>query len=211
MSDEPMLPLEAGTAPEPDIVVVPGRRLRARLVSTFETVEPGDFRTVATERLDLVHGGIAGDRHHGFTRLSGGREPWFPRGTEIANDRQLSLLSLEDLAEIATRLDVPEVRPEWIGANLVVEGIARFSFLPKGTRLFFENGAVVALAGQNAPCKFAGRAIAAEVPGRPDLELGFPKVAKRLRGVIGWVERPGPVFPGQSVSVHVPEQWIYPA
>jgi hypothetical protein len=45
-----------------------------------------------------------------------------------------------------------------------------------------------------------------------DVEAGallFPKVAKRLRGLVGWVEKPGMVADGEAVSVRVPEQWIY--
>ena len=37
----------------------------------------------------------------------------------------------------------------------------------------------------------------------------YPKVAKRLRGLVGWVEKPGVVRVGEEVSVRVPEQWIY--
>ena len=39
--------------------------------------------------------------------------------------------------------------------------------------------------------------------------LLFPKVAKRLRGLVAWVEKPGTIMPGEAVSVRVPEQWVY--
>ena len=45
-----------------------------------------------------------------------------------------------------------------------------------------------------------------------DREAGallFPKVAKRLRGLVAWVEKPGRIAAGEEVSVRVPEQWIY--
>jgi len=41
--------------------------------------------------------------------------------------------------------------------------------------------------------------------------LLFPKVAKRLRGLVGWVEKPGIIRAGEEISVRVPEQWIYRA
>jgi hypothetical protein len=36
-------------------------------------------------------------------------------------------------------------------------------------------------------------------------------MAQRLRGLVAWVEKPGTVRPGETISVRVPEQWIYRA
>jgi hypothetical protein len=82
--------------------------------------------------------------------------------------------------------------------------------LPASTRLTFEGGAVIVIEGQNAPCRLSGRSIVAHHPQRPDIELAFTKVARRHRGLVGWVERPGAIKPGATVSARVPEQWIYP-
>jgi hypothetical protein len=49
------------------------------------------------------------------------------------------------------------------------------------------------------------------VPGRPDLEFGFVKAAKYKRGLLGWVEREGPIRPGDPVKIRVWEQALYPA
>ncbi|TGS34050.1 molybdenum cofactor sulfurase, partial [bacterium M00.F.Ca.ET.180.01.1.1] len=59
--------------------------------------------------------------------------------------------------------------------------------------------------------RFAGQSIAEHV-GAVDLSataLLFPKEAKRLRGLVAWVEKPGVVRAGEEISVRVPEQWIY--
>ena len=83
--------------------------------------------------------------------------------------------------------------------------------LPSGTLLFFANGVTIKVDAQNGPCKIAGRSIA-EHAGMADVEAGallFPKVAKRLRGLVAWVEKPGTITPGEAVSVRVPEQWVY--
>lgn len=193
--------------------IIPGRRLIGRVVSTFAAPASDSeygFVTDATDPLTLTYEGIPGDRHFGWTRRSGGREPWYPRGTEMRNERQLSLLAPDDLLRIAERLGVPDVKPEWIGGNIVIEGLPHFSMIPSGTRLSFEGGAVVVIDAQNGPCRFSGRAIVEHYPDKADIEFAFPKVAKRLRGLVGWVERPGVVRPGGTVSARIPEQWLYP-
>ncbi len=188
--------------------MLPARRLTGSVERVLAATDKG-FRTTARPALDLTFGGIPGDCHFGLTRRSGGREPWYPRGTEIANERQLSLVSIEDLAAIARAMELPRLEPEWIGANIVVAGLPRFSMIPPRTRLVFDGGAVLRVDGQNAPCRLSGRGIATNYPDREGLELLFPKVAKRLRGLVGFVEKPGLVRSGGSVTAYIPEQWLY--
>ena len=190
------------------VVIHPPRRLTARLVATLSTPQPDEFETEPVETLDLALEGISGDRHAGFTRAAGAREPWHRRGDEIRSGRQLSIVSPEELWEIGHALGLPPLEPGWIGANLMIEGVARLSFLPAGTRLFFPSKACVVVEGQNAPCRHAGRAVGRRT-GRPGDELSFPKAAKRLRGLVASVERAGPVSAGAAVTIHLPEQWIY--
>lgn len=194
-----------------EIDIRPARKLSGRVAGTF--VAPRDtFETVAVPALDLSFDGIAGDYHAGFTRRSGGREPWYPRGTEMRNERHLSIVAPDELAGIATRMGIDEVKPEWIGANLLIDGVPQLSMLPAGTMLFFRNGVTLKVDGQNVPCRVAGRSVAANA-GMADHEAGsllFPKVARRLRGLVGWVEKPGRIEVGEDISVRIPEQWIYP-
>ena len=192
--------------------IVPGRKLTARVEGVY--VAPGDhFETQAAETLKLDFEGIAGDFHRGHTRRSGGREPWYPRGTEMRNERQLSIVAPDELDAIARQMGIAEVRPEWIGANLVLGGVPRLSMLPSGTLMFFRGGVTLKVDAQNGPCRIAGRCVA-ERAGMGDVEAGsllFPKVAKRLRGLVAWVEKPGEIRPGEEVSLRIPEQWIYQA
>lgn len=196
-----LLPL----APEP--AIRPGRRFAAA-VTEVRIADGADFTTRLVDALVLALDGIEGDGHHGFTRRSGGREPWYPRGTVMRSGRQISVVSQEELAVVAERLGLPAVDPGALGANLVMSGVPRLSYLPAGTRLTFEAGATVVVEATNAPCRFAGRALAGRHPGRDDLELAFVEAARRHRGLVASVERAGVVAPG-PVRVSVPEQWLW--
>ncbi len=114
-------------------------------------------------------------------------------------------------AEVAAALAIDELRPEWIGGNILLSGVPQLSQLPPRTLLMFPSGATVRIDGDNGPCKKSGAAIAANVPGRPDLEFGFVKAAKHKRGLLGWVEREGEVRPGDVVRLRIWEQTLYTA
>ena len=189
--------------------IIPRQTLRGRLAGTYAASGVHDLTSAAVDELRLEHGGVQGDRHFGFTRKSGSREPWYPRGTEIRSGRELSIVSEEELTEVARSMELSELPPEWIGANLVVAGIPHLSLLPSGTRLFFEGEASVVVEAINGPCRDAGNSIAAHAGGRSEFELLFPKVALGLRGVVASVERAGVVRPGTELTVRIPEQRLY--
>jgi len=192
------------------IEILPARKLAGRVAGTY-IAAGNSFETQARDALDLSFDGIEGDFHSGATRRSGGREPWYARGTEIRNERQISIIAPDEIAVAAERMGLAEILPEWLGANLAIEGVRRLSMIPSGTLMFFEGGATLKVDGQNKPCRIAGRAIA-EGAGMADREAGallFPKSAGRLRGLVAWVEKPGTIRPGEAVSLRLPEQWIY--
>ncbi len=190
--------------------VLTSRRLRGKIDMAL-VARGNHFVTVATDTLDITFDGIVGDHHAGATRKSGGREPWYPRGTVIRNERQLSLVSVEELGTIAQSMGVDHVKPEWLGANLVISGVPDLTMLPPRTLLIFGGGVTLKIDGQNAPCKLAGRAVARGL-GRADVDdtaLAFVKAAKRLRGLVAWVEKPGTITTGEAIEARVPEQWLY--
>lgn len=195
-----------------DPEILPGRKLSAVVSGTYAATSR-HFETSAVAGLTLGFDGIEGDVHAGYTRRSGGREPWYRRGTEIRNERQLSIVAPDELAVVAQRMGIDEVKPEWIGANLLVSGIPRLSMVPAGTLLFFKGGVTLKVDAQNGPCRVSGRSIAQHA-GMADLDAGslqFPKAAKRLRGLVAWVEKPGRITDGEEISVRIPQQWIYRA
>lgn len=205
---------EAGQAALADMLArlerVPGRKISGKAAEVLRTGKKSDFATETCAALDLTFDGIEGDRHGGRTRRSGGREPWYPRGTVMVNERQLSILSVEELALIASRMELDALPAGWIGGNVVTQGIPSLSLLPPRTRLVFGSGAVLRVDGYNSPCRAAGRKIAEHVPDREGLDLLFPKTAQYLRGLVAFVELPGRILPGDAITAHLPEHWIYP-
>lgn len=190
--------------------VVPEMTVRAHCAALLIPAERHpETRPVGEIVLDL--GGIPGSRHHGFTRKAGAREPWYPRGMAMRSGRQLTIVSVEELATIAAAMGLPRLAPEWIGANVVIEGVARLSWLPAGTRLIFAEATLVVEA-QNAPCRISGKSIAHHVDpegSKAGLALEFPKHAAGLRGLVGSVERAGAIRAGEEVGIKVPRQSIW--
>ena len=189
---------------------IPAKTIEAKVEGIYWAPH-GTFVSEPLDVLALTYDGIPGDRHSGLYRESGPREPWYPRGTPMRNERQLSILSAEENAEVAATMGIPELKPEWIGGNLLLSGVPHLSALPPRSIPWFPSGAAVRIDGDNGPCKKSGASIASNIPGRPDIELGFVKAAKHKRGVLGWVEREGEVRAGDVVRIRVWEQVLYTA
>ena len=165
------------------------------------------LRSTPRRSLNLTFDGAEGECHGGRTRPSCSRvKLQYERGTEIANARQLSMLSAEELAATAAELGVDRIAPEWTGANIVFEGLPDFTLIPPSSRLIFESGASIASDMENGPCKFVAEEIEREHPGRG---LAFPAKAMNRRGVCGWVERPGAVELGMTATLHIPPQRLW--
>lgn len=162
-----------------------------------------DFATRDIAETTLVFGGIAGDLHAGATRGADARTPWHPRGTPIANTRQISLVSEEDLAEIAARLEIAAVDPALLGANLVLADAPALTATLPGTRLLFPSGATLFVTEANAPCRQPARKLA-EAHGIASLAERFVPAARGKRGLVALVEREGAIVVGDSLRVLAP-------
>jgi hypothetical protein len=175
-------------------------------------IVPPEGKMIGSEAVELAEitpEGFAGDRHAGMSMLSNSRTPFYTRGTPIWNSRQVSIVSLEELAEVAPRMGIPEIQPAWLGANLAISGIPNLSRLPAGARLFFPDRAVLIVQAENGPCLTAGAEIQTHYPDIPDLAAQFPKQGLHKRGIVAVVERPGAIRPGDAVKVLIPEQVLY--
>ncbi|MFP4405283.1 MOSC domain-containing protein [Rhodosalinus sp.] len=156
----------------------------------------------------LTFAGIAGEAHGGVTRPSCSRvTAQHPRGTEIRNVRQLSILSAEELNRIAAKMGVPRLDPAWLGASLLIEGIPDFSRVPPSSRLQAPEGATLVVDMENRPCHLPAEVIEAEAPGHG---RAFRTAAAGRRGVTAWVEREGTIRVGETLRLHVPDQPVWP-
>lgn len=163
-----------------------------------------DLRAEGMDRAELTFAGIAGECHGGATRLSCSRvRDLYPRGTVIRNVRQLSVLSAEEIAQIAAAMGLDQLPPAWLGASLVVEGIEDFSHLPPSARLQAPGGATLTVDMQNLPCQLPARVIEAERPGHG---RSFKRAAEGRRGVTAWVEREGEIALGGELRLFLPAQ-----
>lgn len=165
----------------------------------------GTLRSVPLETLALTFDGATGEnRHSGRTRPSCARvTSQHDKGTEIANVRQLSVISQEELDLIAKDCGLDAIDPVLLGATLVLRGIPDFSHLPPSSRLQAPDGATLVIDMQNRPCHLPAREIEQDHPGHGK---DFKTAAKGRRGVTAWVERPGALALGQALRLHVPDQ-----
>ncbi|MDI3336523.1 MOSC domain-containing protein [Defluviimonas aestuarii] len=166
------------------------------------------IETRALDQMPLGWEGFAGDFHSGVTRQSCSRVvSQHPKNTEIRNVRQVSVVSAEELAEIAATLGVDAIDPAWLGASIVLSGILDFSHVPPSSRLQSENGTTLVVDMQNRPCRFPALTIGKARPGQG---RDFKEAAEGKRGVTAWVERPGGLVIGDRLRLHVPDQraWL---
>lgn len=148
--------------------------------------------------------GPEGEAHGGINRPSCSRVLHLhPRNTTIRNVRQFSILSGEDLAMIAQRMEVEEIRPEWLGMTMLVEGLPNFTHVPPSSRLQGPDGVTLVIDMENRPCQLPARVIEDHLPG---VGKRFKRAADGLRGVTAWVEREGILNVGDELRLAVPDQ-----
>ncbi|WP_146344463.1 MOSC domain-containing protein [Falsiphaeobacter marinintestinus] len=159
------------------------------------------------ETMELTFAGLANEEHAGLTRPSCSRVlSQHPRNTEIANVRQLSVLSAEELAAIRDEMGLGFFDPTWVGASLVIEGIPDFTHVPPSSRLQAPSGATLVIDMENRPCVLPAKVIDAAEPGMGKL---FKTAAKSRRGVTAWVEREGVINLGDDLQLHIPDQPVW--
>jgi len=162
------------------------------------------LRAASLHEVDLTFAGVEGEAHGGLTRPSCSRvTSQHPKGTEIRNVRQLTILSDEELAAIGAGIGLDRVHPAQVGASLVVRGIPDFTHVPPSSRLQAPSGATLIVDMENRPCHLIAPVIEEDSPGHG---RNFKTMAKDRRGVTASVERPGLIAVGDQLRLHVPDQ-----
>ncbi|MEL7257636.1 MAG: MOSC domain-containing protein [Pseudomonadota bacterium] len=177
----------------------------------FVKTQDDGIRSEPFTSVDVGWDGVPGEFHGGRTRPSCVRvKDQHEEGTEIANVRQFSVLSAEELADIAKEVGLDEMNPEWMGASIVVEGIDDFTHIPPSSRLQSDEGTTLVVDMENRPCIWPGKELEKDHEGYGKL---FKPAARHRRGVTAWVERPGPLRIGDTLRLHVPDQrpWAHHA
>jgi len=183
--------------------------LTGKVTQVLITPTKDKFVTTSVQEVETTFDGFPEDRHSGNLRKSGGREKaQYKSGTTIRNNRQWSALSEEELLMIADKMGVDEVKAEWVGANIIFEGIPGFSKLPPLTHIIINpespDFVCLILFEENGPCQHPNRVIAEKTKGQ-NWKSTFMVAAKGLRGTVGWVDKPGIICVGDEVRVMIPQ------
>jgi len=158
--------------------------------------------------------GVKGDDHLGETRLLDVREKLLrsfglPKGIEIANFRQFSATSAEELKAVAQAMGLPDIQYGLLGENLVVSGIEDFTHLPPGTMLMFKKDkntirtAALVVWKENTPCEIPAGNIQRHYEDQ-NIVLPFQTAAIGKRGVVGVVYSSGFIHVGDLAEITLP-------
>lgn len=173
----------------------------------------GKVATTPVRKASFIVGhGIKGDWHAG-PRLADGREEELlkfghSKGTLLANHREFSAVSKEEMEEVATKMKIAGIPAGSVGENLILSCIPNLTQLPSGTLIFFRKNekelrtAVLAVWRDNGPCLYAGKEIAQQV-GPHVQAVAFPKVAVGKRGIVGSVYASGIIHEGDEAVVYI--------
>jgi MOSC domain-containing protein YiiM len=170
-----------------------------------EPAAPAESKQLEVE---VSFAGFTCDRHSGLTRIIRSGTSEYQAGTEIGNTRQISILSCEEIIQIAEALQLTHLPAELLKPNLVIEGLEKLSMLPTGTRLHFSGGVTLVVDGYNPPCLSSGKAIEEAFPQEEKLAARFVKAAHLRRGIVAWVEHHGTLRVGETVRAVLPDRWL---
>ncbi len=180
---------------------------KARVVwlgAQFRPVERLVIQSEPVPEMVLGFAGLQGEVHAGLTRPSCSRvTAQYPKGTEIRNVRQLTVVSAEEMAEVAAGMGLAGFDYAWVGASVVLEGIPDLTHLPPSSRLQGPDGVTIVVDMLNQPCQQVAVTIA---KAGHDEGKRFRSAAKGKRGVTAWVEREGVLRPGDEMVLHIPDQ-----
>jgi len=177
--------------------------IRRKTIGRVASLHVGSAKKAPSTSVDsfmLAFTGIVVDVHSGATRAAGPREPAFRRGTMLANLRQVSLVSSEELATIASRMGLARLHPAWLAANIAIEGAGPITQLPRGTIIRFPSGASLYVSDLNSPCTAAAKLIREHARPAQQQTSSFVPHALGRRGLVAFVYSQGQVSSGDAIE-----------
>ncbi|MCL4258459.1 MAG: hypothetical protein KJZ53_08020 [Anaerolineales bacterium] len=78
-------------------------------------ITPELIPSTSLEEVEATLEGLVGDKHFGLTMKANKFQAPYPKGELIRNVRQLSIVSAEELAQVAEAMQVERVEPAWSG------------------------------------------------------------------------------------------------
>ena len=171
--------------------------------------------SVAQKKIQVfVNEGIRGDSHYGSIRLLDVRERSMRshgllKGTPIANFRQFSAVSKQELEIVAAHMGLTGIAYGLLGENIVFDGTYNLTSVPSGTLILFEKeprdprSAVLYVHGENTPCEIPAGNIAHRYPDQAPVEP-FQKAAIHKRGVVGVIYSSGFIHEGDTAVFKLP-------
>ena len=184
-------------------------KFKGRITWLGINTERGEtLRSVSLSKAFASFSGFEGESHAGLTRPSCLRViQQYPRDTNIRNTRQFAICSAEELQQIASNMGVAELDPAWLGSSIIIEGIPDFTLIPPASRLQSSTGATLCVDMENRPCNLPAKVINEALPKQGQK---FKTAAKGLRGVTAWVECEGLLRVGDTITLHIPCQPVWP-
>lgn len=163
------------------------------------------------DKIELDLNGVRGDRHYGQGRAADVRDHVFPKGQHVFNTRQISVTTVEEHAQIAESLSIPNaaVTGSTLFSNIVLRGLPNFTQLLDKPGMFllkFSRQAAILLMSVNNPCQIAAESVM-KSPHLNDEEAivrvrrEFVTVASGKRGLMAIVACPGSIKVGDTVEL----------
>lgn len=195
-------------------------KVRGRVEKVFVAAQFGTHESTEVEKIKFIKGhGIKGDNHAGSRLLdvrdSAALRFGLPKGMEVANTREWSAISQEEMKEVEKLMGVEGIHGGLIGENLLISGMPKFTKLPIGTQFFFESpqgekrSTILFSCGENKPCSTAGKSVQDQWSSPENLSTLFVKHANYRRGLVGFVFSSGFVKKGDIIVAEVPKQELY--
>lgn len=184
--------------------------MQAVVLNVYLGIE-GTHVSTEVEKLQCRLDGLEGDRHRMSSQLAVGQSAHIvDKGRPVANFRQVTIVTKEEMDAVAHSLRVSRLYAEDFSANIVLGNIDNFTQLPPLYYLVFSNSkkethAVLRIMGENKPCVVAGGNMRDRFPHISGIQNQFVKAASGKRGQVAVVFAEGYIRPGDTVTF-VPHQ-----